>query len=159
MGEGGFKLFGKHGQWPETIRQGHKRSIVRVETYIEQSATNRQNYIIVSHAPAVAAMFDIFQRGLCDVQRLNYCARVIAKRSVRASTMSEEHGVYAEQWDVDSKGVDTELNLNATEEAHLTYCDEAQSNVANRRENRTKTDFVFDKTLVDLVRQGEEQEA
>lgn len=149
--EGGLKLFGKHGTWPETIEQGHKRCIVRVETYIEQSVTNRMNYIIISHAAAVAAMFDLFQRGQCDVQKLEYCARVIATRTVPNTLQEDSGSVYVEQWDVDSKGVDMQISLDATEEAHINLCDETRAQGTKRKEKRTKTDMVFDRTLVDLL--------
>lgn len=150
--EGGFKLFGKRPQeWPETTAMGHKRCIVRMETYIEQSAATQQNFIIVSHAPMVAAMMDLFQRGMCDVEKLDYCARVIATRSTRKSQVGLEHGVYAEQWAVDSKGVQVGINMDATEENHLQFCNEAQQMASKRKSLRTKTDLMFDASLKDLL--------
>jgi len=145
--EGGFTLFGQHGTWPEKNSDGHKRSIVRLETYIEKSAARQQNFIFVSHVPAVAALYDIFQRGQAEVQRLDYCARVIAKRIVKPSAVREEHGVYADQWEVDGHGVHMDVRFNATEEDHFKFCDEMRERSGKRREQRTNVDDEFELTL------------
>merc|ERR1712232_173209 len=119
--EGGIKLFGKVPQkYPETTADGHKRCRVRVQHYVEQSNETQQNFIIVTHAPAVAAMIDIFEHGMCDVEKLEYCARVIATRKLdkgtRDSELKAEKSVFAEQWSVETKGVSFGINLEATED-------------------------------------------
>mmetsp|Transcript_73461 Transcript_73461/g.192656 ORF Transcript_73461/g.192656 Transcript_73461/m.192656 type:complete len:320 (-) Transcript_73461:454-1413(-) len=147
LAEGGFKLFGKRPQtWPETVRMGHERALVRMHAYIEQSARHRQNYIIVSHAPAVAAMVNIFQRGAIDIERLEYCARVTASRCVVPAKVAEDSDVYVDQWTVTSEGVGFELNFDASEQAHMEACEGTHKQVAQRREKRTKTDGLFDDT-------------
>jgi len=149
--QGGIKLFGKPPKWPETIKDGHHRCIVRTNTYVQQSAQNLQNFIICSHAPAVAAMCDIFQRGVCDVSKLEYCARVIACRQLKPNVEFEE-SVYVDQWDVQSKGISMELNVDASEEKHLETCEETVAMAKKRYDIRTKTDFRFDKTLKGILR-------
>lgn len=165
--EGGYKMFGKQPfNYPETIRMGHERCIVRVQTYIENSVASRQNFIIVSHAPAVAAMTSMFMRGMCDVEKLEYCARVIARRSVLPSKVAEDSSVYADQWDVSSAGVATGLNFEASEDAHLKDCEDTQVHVVKRKEKRTTTDFMFDNAIaarkegkLEMLNEEEEEES
>lgn len=161
--ESGIKLFGKLGKFPETTRDGHHRCSVRVEQYIQESAATRQNFIIVSHVPAVAAMMDIFQHGMCHLEKMQYCARVVAKRSSTARLSSaldnsklpdrqqeSVRSVFAEQWEVDSKGISFGLNYDATEEAHLKTCVEIEKRVQQRRDRRTSTDTLLQDMLKEI---------
>merc|ERR1712100_381106 len=103
---GGIKLFGKPPTWPESLDAGYSRFLVRMETYIKLSASNRQNYIIVSHAPAVGAMLEIFQHGRTQIDDLAYCARVIASRVTAANRSSMLKNIYMSAWTVDTKGME-----------------------------------------------------
>mmetsp|Transcript_107364 Transcript_107364/g.309099 ORF Transcript_107364/g.309099 Transcript_107364/m.309099 type:complete len:325 (-) Transcript_107364:33-1007(-) len=153
--DGGYKLFGKMPKenYPETLEKGHKRMIVRMETYIDQSTQHNQNFIVVSHAPAVAAMTDLFQRGSCDVEKLEYCARVIARREVHQKKPSQggEQSVYADSWDVTAKGVELGINMDATEEKHQEFCGEVQEMTVKRKDKRTPTDNMFEKSVKAIV--------
>lgn len=159
--EGGYKLFGQPPKtWPESLESGHKRFLVRIENYIQLSADTEQNYIIVAHAPAVAAMLNIFERGIAEIDSVDYCARVIAKRRTRESTETvKEHGVYAAKWDVHSKGMKISLtkpepHMEKTyEKEHLEECAEAQEMVARRRDKRTNTDNLMESTLKEIQEQ------
>jgi len=120
--DGGFKLFGKRPvKYPEELKDGHLRLLVRIEHYILESQLNEANFIIVSHAPAVAAMMNIFERGMCDLEKLEYCAMVSATRgpicnSQAASEKEREESVFAQQWTVETKRLASGLNLDGCEE-------------------------------------------
>mmetsp|Transcript_34645 Transcript_34645/g.80891 ORF Transcript_34645/g.80891 Transcript_34645/m.80891 type:complete len:349 (-) Transcript_34645:67-1113(-) len=155
LNEGGFKLFGIPPQkWPETIEQGHKRCMVRVEHYIDLSTSTKQNFIIVSHAPAVAALADLFQRGACDISKLEYCARVVAQRQckdVEHTPTSPNAGktttVFADEWTVSSQGVVFELNIDATESCFLRGCNKHWDGVTQRQALRSGTDSALENTI------------
>jgi broad specificity phosphatase PhoE len=152
--EGGYKLFGKPPQkHPESVSDGHKRHLVRVQYYIEQSSKTQQNFLICSHAPAVAALADIFNRGNVNIEKLEYCAYVVADRKAKETTSTKASGadVYKDEWDVEANGVNFELNIDATEEEHAKACEDVQTNVQKRKENRTKTDAMADQALKDLL--------
>jgi broad specificity phosphatase PhoE len=83
-GEGfgeGYKVFGKEPDWPETLDGAKLRYNVRIENYIEQSQKHQRNFILVTHADAVAAVLGVFQRGCADVQSMDFCARVVAVKN------------------------------------------------------------------------------
>jgi len=154
--EGGFKLFGKPPlTHPETVEMGHKRCIVRMETYIEQSAMTRQNFIIVSHAPAVAALMEMFERGQVDVEKLDYCARVIANRKLVERGSGKGSSAFKAQWSVECKGINITLNLDADEDGHVKTCQETEQMVIARKEKRTQTDMTFAKNLRNLHKEPE----
>lgn len=151
---GGIKLFGKlPASHPENLEDGHKRYLVRLENYIRLSAHSKQNFIIVGHAGCVAAMLNIFERGFADIEKTDYCARVIARRRVKESAQENEHGVYADHWDVDSKAVHVckspplDYQKKLFENMHIEFCQETKEMVAKRSERRTKTDKLFDDTI------------
>mmetsp|Transcript_88953 Transcript_88953/g.157479 ORF Transcript_88953/g.157479 Transcript_88953/m.157479 type:complete len:118 (-) Transcript_88953:56-409(-) len=101
-------------------------------------------------------MLHIFERGYAEVDSIEYCARVIARRCVQQDHV-EEHGVFGAKWDVDSKGMKISMNKPEAhmeklyENQHLETCEETNEMVASRRANRTNTDMVFDSTLKDLA--------
>uniref|UniRef100_A0A7S4RM67 Uncharacterized protein n=1 Tax=Alexandrium monilatum TaxID=311494 RepID=A0A7S4RM67_9DINO len=152
----GIKVFGKEPVWPETLEAAKKRFIVRTETYIRQSAEKKHNMILVTHADAVAAVLVMFERGGADIQNMGFCARVVAKRTIHPKQkLDEEHGVYAERWNVDFKGLGAEiLEDNGVgkyyERMYLETCAETQLMVVQRKDKRTKTDKLFDDCLKDL---------
>lgn len=155
--QGGLKLFGKAPvEWPEELETCHKRYLVRIETYIRLSASTKQNYIIVGHAPGVVAAINIFERGNAEVLNTEFCGRVIARRAVMKrdkTTPEQEHGVYAAQWSVVSKAVDVQIvkpdshMVKYYENMHLEVCDEAETMAKHRAVHRTSTDTLFDQTL------------
>lgn len=159
--DGGVKLFGKPPNWPESLDDAKKRFVVRIETYIEQSAQTRQNFVLVTHADAVAAALEMFERGFADIQNMDFCARLVAQRTVKGqhhSEVEEQHGTYADKWQVDFKGVSAEVckGDKATdkyfEKLHLEQCDDTERMAAARRKKRTQTDAVFDSTLGGIKR-------
>jgi len=159
--EGGYKLFGHPPQkWPETLEQGHKRCMVRVEYYIDQSTNTKQNFIIVSHAPAVAALTDIFQRGACDISKLEYCARVVGQRKLKAepgdqvSPSQKTKTVFADEWTVQSEGVSFDLNIDATESVFLRGCNQHMDGVKKREALRSATDNALDETIEMMQKDG-----
>jgi broad specificity phosphatase PhoE len=157
--EGGYKLFGKVPQkWPETNKDGHQRCIVRVEHYIEESERTKQNYIIVSHAPAVAAMMDIFQHGFADIDKLQYCARVTATRKINATQVKRElahnQSVFADQWDVESKGIAHHINLEAEEENFTQIVNDTEEMRRRRLARNTQSDLQECDIVNDMGGQG-----
>jgi len=161
--ESGVKIFGKEPVWPENLEAAKNRYIVRIETYIRQSAQAQQNMILVTHADAVAAALVMFERGGADIQNMGFCARVIAKRLVPKKISDEEHGVYAEHWDVDYKGFEAEIlhdeaMARYNERMYLETCADTQQMVNERHRLRTKTDFLFDDTFKDLLKNKIEEQ-
>jgi len=149
--DGGFKLFGREPQWGETLEIAKQRFVVRIDEYIEQSTLTRSNFIVVTHADAVAALLVMLERGGADVQSMDFCARVIAQRRVKPSSV-EENGVYAAQWSVECKAMNAAIYKDEKlakymEGLHLDNCVETQEMVAKRKEVRSKTDGLFDQTL------------
>merc|ERR1719321_1614996 len=103
-------MFGKQPKWPETLEGAKQRYAVRVQNYIEQSEKNERNFIVCTHADCVAAVLVIFERGQADVQSMDFCARVIArKEAVKKGGGSEDHGVYGSKWVVTHKALGAEL--------------------------------------------------
>jgi len=157
LDDGGVKLFGKPPPWPESLEDAKKRFNVRIETYLEQSEETEQNFILVTHADAVAAALEMFERGFADIRNMDFCARLVAQRTLRQHKhiQQDEHGVYAEKWVVEFKGISAQLckpesntGMNQYfEKMHIDNCDETKKRAAKRRDNRTHTDAVFDSTL------------
>lgn len=156
LDDGGFKLFGKPPVWPETLEDAKRRYVIRIENYIQQSADTRQNFVLVTHADAVAAALQLFERGFADIESMEFCARLIASRPFLKHTHNEEtHGVYAEKWNVEFKGVEAAVptaeedqGMNKYyEKMHVENCDELQKMAAKRKDKRTKTDSMFDSAL------------
>jgi len=162
--DGSLKMFGKPPTWPETLDDAKNRYIVRIETYIRQSMETKQNMIIVTHADAVAAALVMFERGGADVQKMDFCARIIARRSLKQEKKGQEdHGVFAAQWKLEFKDLGAELLHDAAmakyyEKQHLEQCDETQQMVAKRKDKRTKTDMMFDNTMKDLLTKQKKEE-
>lgn len=161
MSDGGIKVFGKQPvSWPETMEAAHKRYLVRIETYIRQSAATRQNFIIVSHAPSIVAALDILERGNADIAGVSYCALVVAKRQVTQAQIDQEaigeHGVFADRWQVNWKNLNAEVMepeagvAKLYEKEHLDHCDEEQAAMVQRNKRRTKTDALLENTLQNL---------
>jgi len=154
LDSGGFKLFGKQPrQHPEQNRDGQQRCFVRVEHYIRESSKNKQNYVIVSHAPAVAAMCDIFQHGLVDIEKLEYCAMVCASRLVQKDQLDTEQklekSVFKEQWSVEDKRIRTGLNLSNDENDHEQACNESLDWIQNRLAMSSCSDLTLTEILKD----------
>lgn len=152
--EGGFKLFGKvPANYPEDLKDGHLRMLVRAEYYIQESEKNKQNYILVGHAPAIAAMAELFERGACEIQKLDYCATACATRKVRKSQAARqekhEESVFEQQWTVDYKRVDTGINLDANEEEFKSYMSEILELSKQRVMRQTSTDGGLSKLMAD----------
>jgi len=155
--DGGLKLFGKPGKWPETLSDAHTRFLVRIETYIEESVKSQKNYILVTHADAVAAALKMFEHGNADVQDLDFCARLIAERNVALDAMAEDDMIYAQKWDIRTGAVKQEI-LEAEggmakyyEKQHLENVEEKAEAAATRRKARTKTDATFAQSLKTLA--------
>merc|ERR1719443_40118 len=100
-GSGGMKCYGRLPKYPETLEDARNRYIARVETYIQRSAETEQNFILVTHADAVAAALIMFERGGADIQDMGFCARVTARRNVEAAKRGDiATSAYKEQWEV-----------------------------------------------------------
>lgn len=153
--DGSLKVFGKQPPWPESLEDAKSRYIVRIETYIRQSAEQQQNLILVTHADAVGAALVMFERGGADVQKMDFCARVIVNRALTlAEEKDEEEGtsVYAHQWGVECKDIGADIihdpkMAKLHEKMHMEVCEETEEIAVKRKMNRTKTDATFDKTL------------
>lgn len=149
----GLKLFGKPGKWPESLDAAKTRYLVRIETYIEESLNSEKNYILVTHADAVAAALQMFERGNADVQNLDFCARLIAKRSYTAEEKKRDPGIYGASWDITTKAVSAEIMAvdkgmeKYYEKQHMENVEEKAEAAAKRKANRTKTDAVFADSL------------
>jgi len=166
---GGFKLFGKQPAWPETVEAARQRFIVRIENYIQQSAGTRRNLIIVTHADAVAEALVMFEREGVMVERLDFCARVIAQRSIKslaqrgAAPLGDASalgpGVYADQWSVQCRAVEAmEVRVEALrkyhEQLYLETCEQTQRLVEERQALGTESDKLFDMVLTRLRRRS-----
>lgn len=152
--DGGIKLFGKPGKWPETLDDAKTRYLVRIETYIEESLKSEKNYILVTHADAVAAALQMFEHGNADVQTLDFCARLTAKRQVKISEKDNAAvGIYGLKWDIKTAAVGAEIlevdkGMEKTyEKMHMQNVEEKAEAAAKRKANRTKTDAVFADSL------------
>eukprot|EP00929_Paragymnodinium_shiwhaense_P014925 TRINITY_DN122913_c0_g1_i1.p1 TRINITY_DN122913_c0_g1~~TRINITY_DN122913_c0_g1_i1.p1 ORF type:complete len:451 (+),score=125.24 TRINITY_DN122913_c0_g1_i1:142-1494(+) len=168
-----IRIFGKARgglTWPETLDSAHARFIVRVESYLEQSKLNKHNFIIVTHADALAAALAMFHRGGADVQRMDFCAQVTARRTIpppsRRNTKpnQEESSVFADKWDVSFIRAGAEIMddpgsmARYYEMMHLQHCEETQQKVVERRQKKTKTDFMFTDALKGIDLEEEEEE-
>jgi len=160
--DGSLKVFGRPPTWPETLSSAKDRYVVRTQTYIEKSALTEQNFILVTHADALAAALQIFERGFADIHKIDFCARLEVSRKVgRSTALAECHGhhggVYAARWDVLLRAVDAEIfkaeaQMEKYYEArHLDECGEKQQMTQKRKENRTKTDQIFDGKMEELA--------
>lgn len=158
---GGIKCFGKPPNWPESLDDAKARYAVRIETYIERSADTEQNFLIVTHADAVAAALALFERGGADIKDMDFCARVIARRVLskkRASQSEASSSAYAANWDITTHALKLE-KMDAQglekmyEKMHLDTCKEQGKASVKRREKRTKTDNMFDAQLGALRKQ------
>lgn len=162
LADGGMKLFGKPPQYPETLEKAKSRYIVRIETYINQSANTERNFVLVTHADAVAAALQMFQRGNADVQNLDFCARIIAKRNV--SPTGEDTMVYADHWDVETSGVTEEVCKPDAkmekyyEKQFLETVEEQEAVAVQRKAARTKTDALFSQSLRKFAEEEDEDE-
>jgi len=151
--EGGLKLFGKNPKWPETIKDSHSRYLVRLGTYIEHSHTMHQNFILCSHAPAVVAALDIFQHGMVDIRGVDYCAYVSASRSIEYNLKegTREVDAFLGVWDVKQSRCNAEIVDDPMREVDHEECVEAAAtNSIKRRQQRTKTDKLFEDALKNI---------
>eukprot|EP00928_Gymnodinium_smaydae_P059945 TRINITY_DN4343_c0_g1_i1.p1 TRINITY_DN4343_c0_g1~~TRINITY_DN4343_c0_g1_i1.p1 ORF type:complete len:347 (-),score=45.42 TRINITY_DN4343_c0_g1_i1:83-1123(-) len=151
--DGSLRLFGRPPQaWPETMQHAHKRYLVRMADYIEQSANNRLNVIIVTHAPAVVAALDIFQHGHVDIRGINYCARVMARR-----TVTQKGGdAFSQKWSVSSEDVDA-VAVEANPELELEFednCKSIENLYVQRKQKRTTTDYDLMAVLAKSTKPG-----
>eukprot|EP00405_Crypthecodinium_cohnii_P033373 CAMPEP_0206530068 /NCGR_PEP_ID=MMETSP0325_2-20121206/2954_1 /ASSEMBLY_ACC=CAM_ASM_000347 /TAXON_ID=2866 /ORGANISM="Crypthecodinium cohnii, Strain Seligo" /LENGTH=290 /DNA_ID=CAMNT_0054026059 /DNA_START=104 /DNA_END=976 /DNA_ORIENTATION=- len=144
---------GRRPVYPETIPQGHTRNLIHLDHVLETCAKLRMNIIICTHAPCVAAMANVFQRGGGDMKSLDYCATVFATRTYMPNTpITLKHGLYAYDWSVDTQGIATSLDLEATEEAHLSFCDSINDKVRARRASQAYDDKLLQELLQTLSR-------
>merc|ERR1712228_978237 len=149
----GYKVFGKKPRWPETLEDAKQRYCVRIENYIEQSQKHQRNFILVTHADAVAAVLAVFQRGLADIESMDFCARVIAQRNKADKRTSDtERGVYSDKWTITHKAINAEVFHDEKmakyyEKQHLEQCEEMQQAVVRRKTMRSKTDDQLERTL------------
>lgn len=151
MVDGNIKLFGKKPNYPETLESAKTRFLVRVETYLDEGASNEQNFILVTHADAVAAALTLFERGNADVQEMHYCARVIA--TLKKGNNKGCEGQYAKAWDVQFKGAEVQMlevdkNMEKYyEKQHLENVQEVGTGASTRKMGRTRTDQLFAASL------------
>lgn len=155
LGDGGYKLFGKVPQYPETLEKARNRMVVRFETYIRQSEELEHNFILCTHADGMAAACGMFERGCADVTRMDFCSRIIARRIPQGKDASEDMNTFAKRWDVELKGIEIEnKGEGATEKMneyiHSMACEENEQMVVSRREKRTSTDKTFDAKMKSL---------
>jgi len=152
LDDGGIKCYGKEPNYPETLEDARRRFTIRTETYIQRSAETKQNFILCTHADCVAAVLAMFERGNADIKEMDFCARIIARRTVEASKKASEASEYAKEWTVTHTALKAEI-MDAQgmekyyEKMHLSTCEEHNKSAVVRRNNRTKTDNMFDKDL------------
>lgn len=164
---GGYKLFGKRPAYPETLQSAQARYLVRIETYIEQSQDAKQNFVVVTHADALSAMLMMFERGNADVQAMDFCARIIAKRTMTANEATDSAtGVFAKHWEVDFKGMNADIleaggasEAKIYEKQHVEHCEEVQTQFIARKNQRTATDTLFLNTIAQVREHGHDVKA
>lgn len=168
--DGSLKLFGKLPTFPESLDQGRKRYLVRTEHYIQRSGQLKQNFVLVCHADAVAAVLEMFERGCADISKMEFCARIIAKRNEAILDEDEDDmarsSSYAKKWEVQVKGIivaeytPSKSMAKYQETQHLESCEDVVKQTHSRNEKRTKTDMMFDDKLKALLQatQCEEDE-
>lgn len=152
--EGGLKLYGQRPASGETVAMARKRSLVRMQTYIEQSAARQQNLIFVSHLPAVTAMFDMCLSGKLLVDRLDTCCRVMATR--RLLPTAKENGIFEDEWDMESRGIHAKPSANTAAEDPGVFRREVQQLSRERALTRSRTDLLLEQSLRDLQSVGAE---
>lgn len=164
--DGGIKLFGKPPKFPESLSSARNRMVVRFETYIRQSEELKQNFIICTHADGIAAALSMFERGIPDINQLDFCCRVVARQKAKLDKGKDgEENVFARRWDVDTKGINAtkaEMNEGAKkywEKSHLENCEEVQEMVAKRKSVRTVTDKSFDDAFRRTISEAAEADA
>lgn len=159
--EGGYKLFGRKPTFPETLSKARSRMVVRFDTYIRQSESLHQNFIICTHADGLAAALNMFERGSADVSGIDFCSRILAKRIPKDE--ESELNSYAKHWHVEPKGIEmTKFEGEGSskklyESMHLDECEATEKEARARRSARTKTDKMFDENMQALLRQAGEQ--
>jgi len=149
ISDGVVELFGERPVWAESTRDGHKRCLVRMESYIRESTAMRKNFIIICHAPGVAAAVNIFYRGSVDITKLDYCARGVAMRKFSTAD-SWDTSVFANNWTFDAKGMDMELDVVATESNHMRLCGEIVNRCRELRASREDRENTFRLILMNL---------
>lgn len=161
--DGGYKLFGKKPQYPESLDKARSRMVVRFETYIRQSEELQQNFIICTHADGIAAACGMFERGCADVTKMDFCSRIIARRrDSKDEKGAEDKNTFAKYWKTELKGIQLERNQaegatkKMNEYIHNMACEENEQMVAARREERTSTDKTFDAKLKEFLAQQPE---
>jgi len=158
LGDGGYKLFGKIPQYPESLEKARNRMVVRFETYIRQSQDLEHNFILCTHADGIAAACGMFERGCADVTKMDFCSRIIARRRPNGTgEVSENMNTFAKQWEIELKGIEMERSKGEgatqkmNEYIHNMACEENEQMVVDRKERRTSTDKTFDAKLKTLL--------
>lgn len=159
-------MYGKPPQkWPESLEEAKHRFIVRIEHYIEQSADTRSNYIIVTHADAVAAALAMFERGNADVQSMDFCAQVTATRTIKDVKKEKEmESVFKDRWKVEFVRTGAQIMddpgamAKYYEKMHIDQCTETEQKATARRDRRTKTDHMFMDALKKAAAEEDEDE-
>lgn len=80
------KPVGRWPQWPEEVNQSRSRFVQRFLRYVHRSSTARRNFIIVTHADAVAAGLSVIPS--CSnkrVEKVEYAGLFAAWRSGKAA--------------------------------------------------------------------------
>lgn len=159
---GGVKLFGKPPRYPESLEDAKARYIVRVETYINQSAATERNFVVVTHADAVVAALQMFERGNAEVEDIDFCARLIAKRTV--TPQQEETSVFADHWNIQTKALkENVMKPDAKmekyyEKLHIENVEEKEALANARKAARTKTDAMFSESLKKTLAEEDEED-
>jgi len=154
---GGIKCYGKLPDHPETLEAAKARYTVRIEEYIEQSAETKQNFILVTHADAIAASLTMFERGSADIRDMDFCARVIAQRDVNAPKDESPKrqapqvaaSCYTSHWKVAWSALSLQKMDDCGmekffEKMHLDNCKDHAKKSTERQRLRTKTDSMLD---------------
>jgi len=149
---GGIKVFGKVGNWPESLEDAKKRYLVRIQSYVEHSLEVERNYILVTHADAVSAAVQMFGQGTVDVQNVDFCARLTASRSIKLKNKHQHTGMFAEDWDVEAQGIEQEVFYDGClqsgmgkiyKQQHDDKVEDVVQHAVRRRRASTKSDDVF----------------
>merc|ERR1719502_1173551 len=105
----------------------------------------------------------MFEHGNADVQDLDFCARITAKRKVALEDAGSE-SIYAATWDMTTGAVSQEiLTAEGTmakyfEKQHMENVEEKAEAAAKRKANRTRTDAVFADSLKKFAQEEFEDE-
>mmetsp|Transcript_158400 Transcript_158400/g.279538 ORF Transcript_158400/g.279538 Transcript_158400/m.279538 type:complete len:338 (+) Transcript_158400:155-1168(+) len=162
--DGGVKLFGKPPKYPESLDSAKARYIVRIETYINQSAATERNFVVVTHADAVVAALQMFERGNAEVEDIDFCARLIAKRTVTPQQEDAQQPVFADHWKIECRALKENIMKPDAkmekyyEKLHIENVEEKEALAVQRKAARTKTDAMFSESLRKFAAESDEED-